>query len=94
VIVTTNYLEKLDPAFTRSMRFDVKINMKKSSIDQIIEMYSVYFSRRTVPLDLIKQIPEYKYTPAMFIDCFRQHIKNPDITDEELFADFLGFELI
>ena len=89
VIVTTNYLEKLDPAFTRSMRFDVKINMKKSSIDQIIEMYSVYFSRRTVPLDLIKQIPEYKYTPAMFIDCFRQHIKNPDITDEELFADFL-----
>ena len=94
VVVTTNYLEKLDPAFTRSMRFDVKINMKKSSTDQIIEMYSVYFSRRTIPLELIKQIPEHKYTPAMFIDCFRQYIKNPDFTDEELFADFLGFELI
>jgi chaperone BCS1 len=88
-VTTTNWIEKLDPAFTRSMRFDVKIEMKPADYDQITEIYSVYFPRRKVPLEKIKAIPEYKYTPAMFIDCFRQYIKNPDFTDEELFADFL-----
>jgi ATPase family associated with various cellular activities (AAA) len=88
-VTTTNWIEKLDPAFTRSMRFDVKIEMRPADHDQITEIYSIYFPRRKMPLERIKQIPEYKYTPAMFIDCFRQYIKNPDFTDEELFADFL-----
>jgi hypothetical protein len=89
-ITTTNWIDKLDPAFTRSMRFDVKINMRPATTDQILEIYSVYFPKRKIPIELIKQIPEYKYTPAEFIDCFRNHIKNTCIEDEELFSEFIS----
>ncbi len=90
VVVTTNWIQKLDPAFTRSMRFDVKIDMKPADHDQIIEIYSVYFPKKTVPVELIKKIKEHTWTPAAFIDEFRQHIKNPDVSDEELFEVFMN----
>jgi len=89
VIVTTNWIQKLDPAFTRSMRFDVKIDMKPADHEQIMEIYSVYFPKKNVPVDLIKRVEEHKFTPAQFIDEFRQHIKNQDMSDEELFTPFL-----
>jgi len=90
VIVTTNWIQKLDPAFTRNMRFDVRIDMKPADHHQIQTIFKVYFPKRVVPEQLIKTIPEHKFTPAYFIDEFRQHIKNPDITDEEIFAPFLN----
>lgn len=89
VIVTTNWIQKLDPAFTRSMRFDVKIDMKPADHEQIMEIYSVYFPKKNVPVALIKRVEEHKFTPAQFIDEFRQHIKNQDMSDEELFTPFL-----
>ncbi len=89
VIVTTNWIQKLDPAFTRSMRFDVKIDMKPADHDQIIEIFKVFFPKREVPFDIIKSIPEHIFTPAQFIDQFREHIKNTDLTTEELFEPFL-----
>lgn len=90
VIVTTNWIEKLDPAFTRSMRFDVKIDMKPADHDQISEIYSIYFKKRKIPIELISKIETHKYTPAMFIDCFRQHIKNSEISDLEILSEFLN----
>jgi len=89
VIVTTNWIEKLDPAFTRSMRFDVKIDMKATDHDQMIEIFRVFFPKRELPIELIKSIPEHKFTPAQFIDQFREHIKNSDLTSQELFEPFL-----
>jgi hypothetical protein len=94
VIVTTNWIQKLDPAFTRSMRFDVKIDMKPADHDQMIEIFKVFFPKRDVPIELIKSIPEHIFTPAQFIDQFREHIKNSDLTIEELFEPFLTTKLI
>jgi len=71
------------------MRFDVKIDMKPADHEQIMEIYSVYFPKKSVPVDLIKRVEEHKFTPAQFIDEFRQHIKNQDMSDEELFTPFL-----
>jgi len=88
VVVTTNWIQKLDPAFTRSMRFDVKIDMKPADHHQIISIWKVYFPKREVPTELIKSIPEHKYTPAQFIDEFRQYIKTQDISDEEILSQF------
>jgi ATPase family associated with various cellular activities (AAA) len=90
VIVTTNWIEKLDSAFTRDMRFDVLIDMKPADHDQIKEIFQVYFKNRKCPIKLIETIPKHVYTPAKFISEFRQYIKNPDVTDEQIFAAFLG----
>lgn len=89
VVVTTNWINKLDPAFTRDMRFDVKIDMKPADHHQIQEIFQVYFKNRKCPIDLIKTIPEHKYTPARFISEFRQYIKNSDATEQEIFSAFL-----
>jgi len=57
------------------MRFDVKIDMKPADHDQMIEIFKVFFPKRDVPIDIIKSIPEHIFTPAQFIDQFREHIK-------------------
>jgi len=89
VVVTTNYIDKLDKAFTRSMRFDVKIDMKPADHDQIEEIFKIFFPKRDVPIDIIKSIKPHVHTPAKFIDVFREYRRNIDVTNEELFSEFI-----
>lgn len=72
-ITTTNHLEKLDPAFYRDGRFDVKIEMRAANHYQLQQIYERFFSRQ-IPEDILEQIPEYKYTPAEFISRFRGYL--------------------
>lgn len=65
-IATTNHLEKLDPAFYRDGRFDIKIEMKNTNHHQIQQIYKKFF-KRELAKELLDQIPEDKYAPAKII---------------------------
>jgi DNA replication protein DnaC len=86
-ICTTNHIEKLDPAFCRDGRFDVKIEMKPADRHQFQEMYTKYFRQR-IPEDLLLRIREYKYVPATVLTRFARYIHQNE-TPEEILSPFL-----
>ena len=55
VIMTTNYVDKLDNALIRSGRMDHKINFANVNNDQITQIIKYYCNENVNP-DLIKQI--------------------------------------
>lgn len=90
VIVTTNHFEKLDPAFTRPGRFDLKIELEKCDRFQIQEIFFNMMDRN-IDETLLKFIPENEYTPAQII----YHIKNylfGTENDYEIMMDFIPKE--
>ncbi len=87
-IATTNYIEKLDPAFYRHGRFDVRITFKLADYYQMNKIYNKFF-QRSIPNNLIGRIVEDKYTPAQFIFTIKDYISE-DFPDEIILQDFLN----
>ena len=86
-IATTNHIDKLDPAFYRHGRFDVRITFKLSDHYQLNKIYNKFF-QRNIPKDLIKRIEENKFTPAQFIFTIKDYISE-DFADDIILQDFL-----
>jgi len=55
VIMTTNHIEKLDPAFIRPGRVDHKLELGNVSKEQIVQIIK-YFYGRTVSSSLLDKI--------------------------------------
>lgn len=87
-IVTTNYIDHLDPAFYRDGRFDVKIELKLCDHHQIKTIYQK-FMERVVPENLLARIEESKYSPASIIYHVKDYIYDKDMSDEEILEPFL-----
>jgi len=87
-IVTTNYIEKLDKAFTRSGRFDCLIELKLANHYQISKIYKKILDR-DIPIELLNKIEEYKYSPADFIHNFMEYIIVNDTPDENILEKYL-----
>jgi len=88
-ITTTNHLEKLDPAFYRDGRFDVKIEMKAADHYQIGEIFRRFFDR-TLSHDVLKRVPEHTYTPATLISQFRLFLLDHNVPDATILEPFLS----
>jgi chaperone BCS1 len=87
-IATTNHLDVLDPAFYRDGRFDVKINLKSATHEQIIAMYRNFFEREP-NVEIINRISEDKYKMATFESVFSNYLNKPEFKDEDLFRNFI-----
>ena len=61
LIITTNYREKLDKALTRPGRIDLEIKFKRSSIEDINNIYNKFYGEQ---IDNIENIQENVWTPA------------------------------
>ena len=86
-LMTTNHIEKLDPALIRPGRFDLLIELKNADHYQINCIYQKMIGRE-IPRQYLEKISEDKYTPAMII----YHLKNylfENVSDEEILADFI-----
>lgn len=86
-IVTTNHLDKLDPAFYRDGRFDVKIEMKKCDRYQIQKIYEKFIKRK-LKEELLHKLPEDVYTPANIIFHLKDYILD-EYSDEEIIGPLL-----
>lgn len=86
-IATTNHIQKLDPAFYRHGRFDVQITFKLADHYQLNKIYNKFFNKN-IPSELLKRIPEDKFTPAQFIFRIKDYISE-EYTDEIILSDFL-----
>lgn len=88
VIMTTNHLEKIDPAIYRAGRVDSLIEMKKSDYTQIKKMFK-RFILRDIDEKILSQIEEFKYEPAKIIFRLKEFIKKTDLSDEEIMRPFI-----
>lgn len=82
-LITTNHIEKLDPAFYRDGRFDIKMELTPCHHYQMNVIYNKFFERN-IPNELLKQIPEHKITPATFIQKLLPYILKHELTDSEI----------
>lgn len=87
-IITTNHIDKLDPALYRDGRFDIKIHLSACDNYQIQTIYKKFF-KKEIPEDMLKRIPENKITPATFIQKLLPYILKPDTDDLEILQDIL-----
>lgn len=88
VIMTTNHLEKIDPAIYRAGRVDLMIEMKKSDHTQIKKMFRNFISR-DIDQNVLDLIEEYKYTPAEIIFRLKDYLKLTNLTDQEILHPFI-----
>jgi len=87
-LITTNHLEKLDPAFYRDGRFDIKVNLTSCDHYQMNTIYKRFFSKE-IPNDLLSKIEEEKTTPASFIQELLPYILKPETEDIEILKNLI-----
>jgi hypothetical protein len=88
VIVTTNHIDHLDPAFYRDGRFDIKIELKLCDHHQIGVIYEKMLNRR-LPQEILLKIEEDKYSPATIIYHIKNYIFKSEMPDEEIMKRFI-----
>lgn len=78
IVISSNYYEKLDKALIRPGRIDINLEMKNANHDIIKNMYKYYFNEN-IDVTTLKQIPEYKYSPAELVNNYIQCNNNKQI---------------
>jgi SpoVK/Ycf46/Vps4 family AAA+-type ATPase len=87
-IVTTNHIEKLDPAFYRDGRFDVKLKLQLCDRFQINAIYNRIIGR-DIPNKILDNISENKHSPASIIFHVKNYMFMTNATDEEILERFI-----
>lgn len=87
-IMTTNHIEKLDPALIRPGRMDINIELKKCDRYQLKCIFRDLYSRE-LPQDLLDRFKEYDHITAEVILHLFHNIYNEGKSDEELVEPFL-----
>lgn len=82
-VMTTNHLERLDPALYRKGRIHAMIHLKKCDRYQIACIFEKIIKRQ-IRTDVLEKIPEDIYTPAEVIQHFLENIHNIDMTDQQI----------
>jgi predicted AAA+ superfamily ATPase len=76
LIMTTNHIEKLDPALIRPGRIDRKFNFGNCSKQQISDMYNMFFKEKCNEDDL-QVIEDGKFSPAYMTTLFMCYKNKP-----------------
>lgn len=65
IIITTNHMDKIDPALLRPGRIDLQLNMKCVNYNILTQMYFYYYNKKfTTNNSKITNIIKYNVTPA------------------------------
>lgn len=78
VIMTTNHVEKLDPALIRPGRCDLRIEMKNCSKYQLEKMWMKFFPQHDeMAKDFSNKLDEFVYSPARVQELFMKYRDDP-----------------
>lgn len=88
IIMTTNHIEKIDPAIYRPGRVDKIIEMKKCDHYQISKIFK-RFIKRDISDEILVRIKEYTFTPAEIISEIKKFIKMRNEADCIILKNFI-----
>lgn len=74
VVMTTNHVEKIDPAVLRPGRVDRKIEIGFMTTDQLQSMYSGFFKSD----DRVPNVDGLNIVPAQITEIFKENLHNPE----------------
>ena len=87
-IASTNHLERIDPAFYREGRFDVKMLLGACDRHQVDTTFRQFFGRAPAA-DMIARVRENAYTPAAVIAHFSRYVCLAGTSDVDLLEPFM-----
>jgi ATP-dependent 26S proteasome regulatory subunit len=87
-IMTTNHIDKLEPALYRAGRIDKMIEFKKCDKYQIEIIYERIMKRK-IDSDVLDSIPEDVYTPADIIFHLVSYIYETELDDGNIMEKFM-----
>ena len=64
MVITTNHLNKLDPALTRPGRVDTILEFKRSTREAIRDIFGKFYTKETLANVDIEEVKEGVWTPA------------------------------
>ena len=76
LVITSNYPERLDKAFIRPGRIDVKIEFTYTNRAFILDMVNKFYSK-TLTIDSIPEELDNIFTPAEIMECMCTYFKEP-----------------
>src|SRR5260370_20205053 len=78
IVMTTNHMERLDPALIRPGRADVKLYFGNATADQARRLFERFFADHArFAEDFAEQIEDRKHSMATLQDFLMLHRKNP-----------------
>lgn len=87
IILSSNYMNKIDYALRRPGRIDIPIKMDFINFNTLCEFYKFYYSNSNnydiSVLDKFKNIYDFKLTPANLTNCFLNNTNEKFITELE-----------
>ena len=81
-IITSNHVEKLDPALIRDGRIDVKLHLKKCCCEQLKAMWKIIY-KSEIQEEYLKQFKEYKFRVSTVQNRLIEFKKRSDEIKEE-----------
>lgn len=87
-ITTTNHIEKLDPAFYRAGRFNLKIELSACNHEQMNYIYK-NMRGQDIPSEILRNIPEKVIKPAEFIYHIKDYVRDFTLSDAEILEPFI-----
>ncbi len=70
LIITSNHYDRIDPALVRPGRIDLKIEMKKASVNTIKDMYHHYY-QTNIPNKIKSKLIDHMISPAELVNYYR-----------------------
>ena len=74
IIMTTNHINMLDTALIRPGRFDLNLELKELSEQNINDIYKLWFHEKSMPANVKQDIIKQKYTQAEIGNLFASYV--------------------
>jgi len=78
MVITTNHLDKLDPAIFRPGRVDTCIQFRKCKSEAIMEIFHNFYGGSGLPAGFdLQQVPDNVWSPAEIVQIFVNNCQDP-----------------
>ena len=64
VVMTTNHIDAMDPALTRPGRFDLCLEFKEMTCENICTLFELWFPGKSIPKEVYDKIQDRRFTQA------------------------------
>lgn len=88
MVMTTNYIDKLDDALIRPGRIDLKLRFKSCSRRDVVQIVALFYDCSVDEIDLPGDFPDFVITPARVSQICRSNKQKLDCAVKLIVDDY------